>query len=84
MKITNDTLLTNYFKMIAINSFNPKNRILSFQREINYVTSEPSPKVKEEEPQPEPKPEPKPEVNLIKKPEPKPVAPKKPERKLSI
>jgi outer membrane biosynthesis protein TonB len=84
MKITNDTLLTNYFKMIAINSFNPKNRILSFQREIIYGNPEAAPKVKEEEPKPEtePKPEVKTETNLIKKPEPKPVAPKKPERKL--
>ena len=68
MKITNDTLLTNYFKMIAINSFNPKNRILSFSREITYVTSEPAPKVKESEPEAEPKAEPV--TNLIKKPEP--------------
>jgi len=51
MKISNDTLLTNYFKIIAINSFNPKNRILSFAREITYVTSEPAPKVKESEPE---------------------------------
>lgn len=64
MKITNDTLLINYFKMIAINSFNPKNRILSFERDIIYS----SPELPAHLPQEDKIADPKPVTNLVKQP----------------